>query len=365
MRVLLVTGSFPPMRCGVGDYAFKLSQALTKLRLEVGVLTSATVDRFDSTSEFTVFPRMTSWRFRDIWRFIRTVRAWSPDIVHIQYPSQGYAGVLMPSLVPIVARLMFKRVVQTWHEIEAPRGRGWVYFMLRALFPGQIVVVRPKYKEHLRPMVRTAVWLKEFVFIPNGSVIPKAVLTSDQCAATRMRYLRRQRRLVVFFGFIFPHKGLELVFDIADPNTDSIVVAGMLDESNPYTKEIVSKANSAAWRGKVHFLGFAPLAELSALLYVADAVVLPFRDGGGEWNSSIHAAMSHGCFVVTTSKTRAGYDQASNVYYAAIDDVLDMKRAVLLYAGRRKTVDSCDDPWEAIGARHIALYSILLRRTTL
>lgn len=364
-RVLLVTGSFPPMRCGVGDYAFKLSQALTRFRLDVGVLTSVAAGHACGPSNVTVFPTITSWRLRDLWRFIATVRAWSPDIVHIQYPSQGYAGVLMPSLLPITARLMFKRVVQTWHEVETPRGKGWKYFLLRGLFSGHVVVVRPKYEDQLPPAVRATVWLKKFLYIPNGSVIPKVALTAEEHAATRGRYLQRQRRIIVFFGFIFPHKGLELLFDIAEPNTDRIVVAGMLDEQSAYAEEIARRASSPPWQGNVDLLGFAPLAEMSALLSVADAVVLPFRGGGGEWNSSIHAAVSHGCFVVTTSTTKVGYDEASNIYYAAVDDVSDMKRAVQLYAGRRKTGDNCDDEWNTIGAQHVALYSRVLRRERL
>lgn len=364
-RILLVTGSFPPMRCGVGDYSFKLSQALTKFPLDVGVLTSVAASHAGRPSNVTVFPRITSWRLRDMWRFIGAVREWSPDIVHIQYPSQGYTGILMPSLIPIVARLMFKRVVQTWHEVETPRGKGWNHFLLRALLPGHVVVVRPKYEEQLLAAVRTAVRLKKFVYIPNGSVISKVALTPDERAETRIRYLQRQSRIIVFFGFVFPHKGLELLFDIADPSTDRIVVAGMLDEQSAYAKEIIRRASGSAWRGKVDFLGFAPLAEISVLLSIADAVVLPFRGGGGEWNSSIHAAMAHGCFVVTTSTTKVGYDEARNTYYAAIDDVSDMKRAVQLYAGRRKTDDSCDDEWNSIGAQHVALYSKILGRASL
>ena len=41
MKVLLVTGSFPPMKCGVGDYTACLAEALArKPNIEVAVLTS-------------------------------------------------------------------------------------------------------------------------------------------------------------------------------------------------------------------------------------------------------------------------------------------------------------------------------------
>ncbi len=41
MRVMLITGSFPPMHCGVGDYTCKLAAALAeRADLCVTVLTS-------------------------------------------------------------------------------------------------------------------------------------------------------------------------------------------------------------------------------------------------------------------------------------------------------------------------------------
>lgn len=364
----MVTGSFPPMRCGVGDYVFKLSQALARFPIDVGVLTSTAAQHAGQLSNVTIFPKIVTWKIRDIWHFIATLRAWSPDIVHIQYPSQGYAGVLMPSLLPILSRLFRKRVVQTWHEVEAPNGKSWKYFLLRALLPGRVVVVRPNYEDQLATAARLAVCLKEFVYIPNGSVISKVALSGDARAAKRKRYLQRQSRLILFFGFIYPHKGFELLFDVADPDTDRIVVAGMLDEASDYAQDISERASVPAWTGKVEFLGFTPLAEMSVLLSVADAVVLPFRNGGGEWNSSIHAAVSHGCFVLTTSRSKIGYDKGTNIYYAAVDDVADMKRALQQYAGERRSLETDmdgDDEWKAIGEQHMALYSRILKRSSL
>ena len=366
-RVLVVTGSFPPMRCGVGDYVFKLAQALARFPVDVGVLTSTAAQHAGPLRNVTIFPKIATWQIRDIWRFIGTLRTWSPDIVHIQYPCRGYAGVLMPSLLPILSRLFGKRVVQTWHEIEAPDGKSWKYFLLRAFLPGQVVVVRPNYEDQLATAPRLAVCLKEFVYIPNGSVISKVALSGDERVAKRKRYLQRQSRLILFFGFVYPHKGFELLFDIADPDTDQIVVAGMLDEESEYARDISRRAHARAWAGKVEFIGFTPLAEISALLSIADAVVLPFRNGGGEWNSSIHAAVSHGCFVLTTSRSKIGYDKITNVYYAALDDVPDMKRALQQYAGERrdlKTDIDGDDEWEAIGEQHVSLYSRILKRSS-
>ena len=88
------------------------------------------------------------------------------------------------------------------------------------------------------------------------------------------------------------------------------------------------------WDGKVTFTGFLSHREAAALLAVADAVILPFRAGGGEWNTTIHAAVLQGTFVLTTSSTERGYDETHNVYYAEPDNLTEMRSALDTYARR-------------------------------
>jgi hypothetical protein len=88
--------------------------------------------------------------------------------------------------------------------------------------------------------------------------------------------------------------------------------------------------------GKVAVTGFLPPVETAKLLAVADAVVLHFRDGGGEWNSSLHGASVQGTFVLTNSLETQGYDEDANINYALPGDVPSMQRALRQYSGRRR-----------------------------
>lgn len=92
-------------------------------------------------------------------------------------------------------------------------------------------------------------------------------------------------------------------------------------------------------------------------------VVFPFRDGGGTWNSSLHAAASQGTFVLTTSSDKCGYDPAANIYYAHPDAVSEMQRALLEYHGVRKTDGNiaAGASWQAIAGAHADLYRSLLQ----
>lgn len=114
MRILLITGSFPPMKCGVGDYTSHLARALSKrANASVAVLTSVSANPvFDPDVE--VLPVLSKWGLRDIPAVVDIARKWRPDIVHVQYPTLVYG--LIQWLIPALMWTMRIPTVQTWHE---------------------------------------------------------------------------------------------------------------------------------------------------------------------------------------------------------------------------------------------------------
>lgn len=363
MRVLLITGSFPPMRCGVGDYSQKLADALmVGGRLQVAVLTSDQVEGRNARSGIEIFPVMKKWRLTETHRVIRVIGFWKPDLIHIQYPTQGYGSGMLPWILPLVAYFMRVKVVQTWHEIYGIRYALRVF--LKSITPSQLIVVRPHYKELLQTMMRWTLWGKEPKYIRNASVIPRAEMSAEQKSEFRKKYLQEQKRLIVFFGFVYPSKGVEFLFDIADPETDRIIIAGVVDKNEGYGKDIETRAQAPKWLGKVEITGFLESEEIARLLVVADAVILPFRVGGGEWNTSLHSAIHNGTFVITTSASRNGYDKSSNVYYARIDDLNEMRKALNIYFGSKREPALSQETagWSEIADQHLRLYEKALQK---
>lgn len=358
MRVLLVSGSYPPLKCGVGDYAACLAGALSELpAVTVAVLTSGTSEESpEFLGKVAVWRSIGNWGLGNWRTAARLIRRIQPDIVHIQYPTQGYEMGWLPSVLPLVSALLGATVVQTWHEGVSVRRLSDLFF--KALVPGGLVVVRPDYRQSLPPLLRWAVWNKSMRLIRNASIIPRARLSESERAKLRMHFLKGQQRLVVFFGFVLPHKGAEMLFDIADPETDHIVVAGELIDSEAESK-IRLRESAEPWVGRSTVTGFLPLDQIAALLAVADAVVLPFRTGGGEWNSSIHAAMMQGTFVLTTSGTSNGYQNEGNVYYARVDDLPEMRTALRSHAGTMSLHSLAPGGWDEIAREHELLYRSL------
>ena len=360
MRILLISGSLPPMKCGVGDYTANLAKALDRRDdTSAAVLTDAAAKPIPSDFDFEVFPIVDGWRMTNFLRIAKVVRRWHPDLIHIQYPTQGYGHAYLPWLLPALFSMANVPIVQTWHEYHMETVRR---NLLNAILSGGLVVVRPDYKATMPNWYRWLIRKKHFAFIPNASAIPQIRLSDTERLAVRSSFASPAVRLVVYFGFAYPPKRVELLFEIADPSQHHLVLICDLNSNDEYHKQILDRLNRAPWTGKVTVTGFLPAEDAGRILAAADAVVLPFQDGGGLWNTSIHAAVKQGTFVLTTAQEQQGYDSASNVYYARPDDVADMRCALRTHVGKRspEIVGDPTSEWKSIADAHEVLYTSVL-----
>lgn len=298
---------------------------------------------------------MPNWSIRSALQVKRIVSEFRPDIVHIQYPTQGYSGRL-PKYLPLFVRLLGLPVVQTWHEHFTGCGvLGWQ----NLLACDSLIYVRPDLPQKLPAWV--SAWLNKTpaVFVPNASTIPVPKLNEGQVQRIKQE-LSGGKPIVCYFGFAYPNKGVERLFEIADSAKHHLVLICDLSEEYHYQKNILQMAKQAPWAGKVTVTGFQTAKRVGEILAVADAVVFPFPDGAGEWNTSLKAAESAGAFTIaTTQDTNAlGYHERQNIYFAGCDQISDMKDALNRYIGTRKEVVAVD-PWEKIAMTHEQLYKTL------
>ena len=362
MRVLLVSGSAPPMRCGVGDYTHRLAWALADAGVTVGLLTSPEATLGDRSG--TKYERLTpavDWSTAPRAEVMRTIRAWRPDIVHLQYPTQRYGEAVRPSLVPLMARCGGAARVRTWHEGFTKRTAG--KFLLQWAAGGRSITVRPDLTSHLWRALRPLVRLRPPILITGASSIPPSTLSDEERNLLRARLLGGQRKLLVNFGFLYPDKGVEALFKLGRPERDAIRIAGPMHVDGRYTAELQALAASPEWRGQASLLGFLSESDTADLLRAADVVVLPFRKGGGSWNSSIHAAALQGTPVVTTSAERSGRDASRNIWFVPPGDADAMQAAVdeAMSVRDRPPAGWLGDDWARIAREHLAVYQGGLR----
>lgn len=353
MRLMLVAGTAPPGQCGIGDYVARLAQALSQAGAHVGVLAQQGAELLASP-QVEVFGLANRWSVGEGPRLFAAIRRWNPDLVHLHYPSQGFKGRLLPSLLPLACCMAGIRVVQTWHESWPLRGAPRL--LLHRAGAHGVVFVRPNYASllprSLRPLLRGI----PQATIPSAGALPSTLLAPESIRALRESHLKGRRRLVVFFGFLYPSKGVEQLFEIADAASDVIVIAGAAKDPE-YLRRLEKAATIHGWpKEQIQYVGYLAEAPAADLLAAADAVVLPFVTGAGDWNTSVHAALAQGTPVITTAAEPGGDDTALNLYTARIGDIAEMRCALDSLAGRRSPPAPMAQQWTRIAQSHLAFY---------
>jgi len=337
------------MRCGVGDYTAHLVAALEGMQDVVsGVLTSTAIADPQCRRE-GFFPVMDQWGFAALPTFLKTLEQFRPDIVHLQYPA-SFGRAFLPNFLPLICKRRGIAVIQTWHEHP-------IYSqIINAAAIDALVVVDPDYPSTYRQPYRFMVRNRTCLHIPIGANIPAANTTPHRRMQIREAFNAQDKRLIAYFGFAGVSKGIELLFQTADPRYDRIVLICDLNRADQYQSTILGLAQSDEWQGKCYVTGYLPDIEAAAVLDSADAAVFPFTEGSTHRNGSVLAARLQGTFVATTHQRLRGYNASENVYYVAPGDVAGIRQAIECYAGKRSAGAQSVIEWEEIAVRHSRLY---------
>src|SRR3989338_2702959 len=104
MKVMLMSGRYPPEPCGIGDYTYKLANDLNHHGHHVTVLSSIPtmtgVDTENKDTPVETIRTISSWDFQNFRQIINVVKERNIDIIHIQYQSSFFDRHPMMTLVP-------------------------------------------------------------------------------------------------------------------------------------------------------------------------------------------------------------------------------------------------------------------------
>ena len=365
LRVLLMSGSAPPIPCGVGDYTAYLASEIASIDgIEVALLTSLSTNTSARTSTLkgvALIEPFSSWHPLNFFAARRAILKWRPDILHIQWPVlAAHKGALL-EILPLWFRFFYnKPVVLTLHEHILPRMK-WTLMMAKS--STVVTSVRPNFPDGFSKGLSSSAATKPFHYIANASILPKVEPTSQQVAAVRKCLgVEDGKPMIAYFGLLYPDRGVHQLFQIANPAEHHLVIiGGAISVALDYHHHVIELSQKTPWRHRSSITGFLPSEEAALILACADAIVLPFLRGGGIWNTSIHGARLQETFVLTTSVNRRGYDRNQNVYWAEPDNLEEMRVALRHYLGLRHKGSSNDVPlWPQIASQHAALYKSLL-----
>lgn len=388
MKVCLLSGEYPPMQGGVGDYTARLAAALVALGHETHVVTGRNAD-VDDSGPATVHRVVDRWDWRMPSAILTALRQIAPSVVHIQYQAAAYGLHPAINVLPWLLRRaggwkvngLRPRLAVTLHDLlypylfpkAGPLRFGAVLAMVRAC---DAVVVTNRADETALLSRRS---LPPVTRIPIGSNIAAHPPAGYDRAALRASLgFGPDNVLLCYFGFLSPAKGGETLIRALGLLQESgarthhlLMVGGAVGDSDAtnqaYLGQVWTLIRTLGLENRVHWTGFLAPDQVSAHLLAADMAVLPYREGANLRHGSLHAALAHGLPVVTTRPPvgTSELNDGVNADLVPADDPVALAAAVATLAedaAMRSRLSAGalalarQFTWEGIAESHVEMY---------
>ena len=334
MKVAMITGSCPPDACGVGDYTFRLVQALSKSGADIEIITKQ------------------SWKLTNIRKLAREVSSVSPDLIHIQYPTVGYGSDLGPQILSL---LSFPCVV-TLHEVSQAHILRRLAMYPFAMDSNALIFTSQFERDYA---IKWAPWIvNRSTIIPIGSFI-----------SANEREVEKDIREITYFGLIRPNKGIEDVIALGELIRScslelSIQIIGAPDpRCHDYFQHLRESSIGLPITWKIGL----PEMEVAELLARSQVAYVPFPDGASERRSSLLALLSNGVATITTEGMFTTDDMREVVEFAQTpEEALRIIQKLSLDNDRWiKLINKSRDyakrySWNDIALKHLVVYRDVL-----
>ncbi len=332
MKVMLITGSYPPDVCGTADYTARLEESLQSLGVEA-----------------EVFYRK-QWGVAHVRSLLREIDRSQPDLLHMQYPTTGYGWKLGPQAIGTL-----KPLIVTLHEASQShilRQFSLYPFLLRSR---HFIFTNPYERAHVE---RLAPWIAgRSTEIPIGCNLP---IMAKQI---------KQNGIITCFSIIRPDKGLEDIIEAARlvKAQGSSVRMRVTGAVMPRYADYFHNLKAASESLPIDWITGLDDDTLSRVLAETSLAYLPFPDGASERRSSLVAMLMNQACVLTTvgdhtpEEMRPGIIAVASPKEAvARAEALFREPEQMEQVAARGAAYAQRFSWNAIGRQHLNVYAEML-----
>ena len=334
MKVLLITGSYPPAACGVGDYTACLAHALGEKGVEVDVLTGQ------------------DWSVWGVAKLLSRIDSYGADVLHLQYPTRGFGYRLGPHLASLL-----RPGVVTIHEASDAhllRRLSLYGFSLRS---SRVIFTNEgehKYSIGWCPWIRS-----KSVVIPIGTNVETGASEADAVSG-----------VIGYFGLMRPAKGLEEIVSAARllQQSGSRFRVRIIGRVVPGLERYYADLRRSADAVPIEWCIDVDDTELGMLIRTCDFAYLPFPDGASERRASLIAFLSAGvCIVTTRGAQTPDWMQKAMRFSRDAGEAVEIMHQLAgqpaeTHALRRAAREAAKRfSWPMIAEQHVALYAEVLK----
>ena len=270
--MLIITGTYPPRKCGVGDYCQNLLST-------------------QQAKDWTLYTD-NNWGIRTFFQKIKHLKNTNSKIINIQYPTVGYGKSILPHLLTIyITKILKRKLIITLHEYSQLGWKGKLAASIFLKFGDKIVFTTEFERQYA---------IKKHPKLKNNSSIIKIysnILTKEKQSSFDQREYD-----MGYFGYIRPEKGLEDYIETAkkikeiNPNFKAYIMGQTQDEFDFYHKPLLKTLSD----NNITLLLNKSNQEVSDILSQTKIAYLPYPDGLTERRGSFLASLLHHCIIVTT-----------------------------------------------------------------
>ena len=265
--MIVITGTYPPERCGVGDYTQHLFGT-------------------EASRTWTLFYRR-DWSWRQLRVYLAELKAIEDPVLNLQYPTMGYVESLVPHALAILAVLRLrKRLYLTVHEYSQFGWKGRLALNCLFLFAKDIVFTT---SFELACARRHNPWMRKGQVLKIRSNIP----------AVNSRPMAKRKWDLGYFGYIRPLKGIEEYIRVAEALQQQgkrVYVMGQVQpDFAAYHEPLLRQLEQSG----ITYFGDKSQQEVAELLADTKIMYLPYPDGLSERRGSFLAAVVNGAAIVS------------------------------------------------------------------
>jgi len=312
MNIAILTGTYTGEKCGVGDYAAKLFEALNQYTTYNYILISSKrlIEKKDIIQTIKI-----TWSFLSFINIHKLLKIKDCNAVIFQFPTRVYYNNFQVVFLIFFLRVLGYKTMTILHEY----GYSPWYAKLRSfpiiLASHQLVVVDDIYKKQLNWLVKN-----KTKTIHIASNIPMVILRDGEKNDLRSLENTHDAILLCYFGFINESKGFEKILEILvlakkEQYKFKLKIIGLLDEQNPYHSSLLKYIHVNDLKNLIIFTGYIEPEEVSRQIAISDYILLPFVKGLSPRNGSFWAAYQNKVKIITTKSEFSETRYFSNTYF--------------------------------------------------
>lgn len=272
MTIMLITGSYPPDVCGVGDYTYNLKNTPT-------------------AQDWMLFYTK-NWKLFSFFQKVRQINASGADIIIMESPTQGYGWSLLPHILTVWFGLFSsKKMVVRLHE--------YTQLSVKSRLAVKLMLLTTNFAIFTNDYDRS-VACSHFKRLKKRSAVVK--IFSNISKIEPAKSMDEREIDIVNFGHIRPGKGIESFIETAERLRAKrpqlrVVLAGQVPEGY---ESYFASIEPICQKIGVRLVLNAPSVQIAELLNNSKVAYLPFPDGVSERRGSMLAALANGAVVMTT-----------------------------------------------------------------